>query len=93
MEAIRRTAVGHAHESCSVVVYGSFAEDHLIRRVRGEFHEMPGMCVTLTQASRLWTLDQEACTRVLGALVAARCSCSARPSRPRKPSSHGLRLV
>jgi len=69
------------------VDYGSFAEDNLIRRVRGEFREMPGMCLTLTQASRLWTPDREACARVLGALVAARFLELDRTGRYRK--AHG----
>ncbi len=31
--------------------------DPLLRRIRNEFLEMPGLCLTLEQASRLWNLD------------------------------------
>ena len=86
MPRMRPAEPGAAHEHCSVDC-GSLAEDDLVRRVRGEFREMPGMCVTLTQASRLWTPDQEACTRVLGALVAARFLELDRTGRYRK--AHG----
>jgi hypothetical protein len=41
----------------------------LLVRVRGEFHEMPGLSLTLAQATRLLGLSPEACTRVLNVLV------------------------
>lgn len=41
-------------------------------RVRAEFLEMPGLTVTVPQAARLWALDAELCTAVLGALEDAR---------------------
>jgi hypothetical protein len=44
----------------------------VVRRVRGEFLEMPGLRLTPQQARRLWRLDEAACERVLGALVDAR---------------------
>ena len=43
----------------------------LFERVRGEFNEMPGLQLTIAQASRLWGLDQAACRRVIDALVDA----------------------
>ncbi|MEQ1869260.1 MAG: hypothetical protein ABL961_04485 [Vicinamibacterales bacterium] len=42
----------------------------LIRRVQAEYREMPGLCLTLDQACRLWALDRDTCSRVLEALVA-----------------------
>lgn len=42
----------------------------LLSRVRGEFQEMPGMHITLDQAMRLWAMDRETCTSVLGYLTA-----------------------
>jgi len=42
----------------------------LIHRVQSEFHEMPGLCLTLDQACRLFALDRDTCSRVLEALVA-----------------------
>jgi hypothetical protein len=44
----------------------------VVRRIRGEFLEMPGLRLTAEQARRLWRLDQTACEAVLGALVDAR---------------------
>jgi hypothetical protein len=44
----------------------------VVRRVRGEFIEMPGLRLTPEQARRLWRLDELACDAVLGALVDAR---------------------
>lgn len=44
----------------------------VVRRIRGEFLEMPGLRLTQAQAQRLWRLDQTACEAVLGALVDAR---------------------
>lgn len=43
--------------------------DDVLRRVQGEFLEMPGLRLTLPQAQRLWGLDQTACGTLLGALV------------------------
>jgi len=43
----------------------------VVRRVRGEFLEMPGLRLTPAQARRLWRLDETACDAVLGALVDA----------------------
>jgi hypothetical protein len=45
-------------------------EDLLIR-IRGEFLEMPGLCLTQQQACRLWQMDELTCDGVLGALVEA----------------------
>lgn len=43
--------------------------DVLESRVRGEYQEMPGLKLTLPQASRLWQLDRATCEAVLGHLV------------------------
>ena len=43
----------------------------VVRRIRGEFLEMPGLRLTAQQARRLWRLDETACDAVLGALVDA----------------------
>jgi hypothetical protein len=44
----------------------------VVRRIRGEFLEMPGLRLTAQQARRMWRLDETACDAVLGALVDAR---------------------
>ena len=45
--------------------------DEVLRRVQGEFLEMPGLRLTEAQAQRLWGLDQASCEALLGALVDA----------------------
>ena len=46
-------------------------EDSL-RRVQGEFLEMPGLRLTEAQARRLWGLDPTACAALLNTLVDAK---------------------
>jgi hypothetical protein len=41
----------------------------LVRRVRGEFHEMPGLRLTFAQACRLWQMDAGTCEVVLAKLI------------------------
>ena len=43
--------------------------DRLVERVRGEYLEMPGLQLTISQARRLWALDEDTCTALLNALV------------------------
>jgi hypothetical protein len=45
--------------------------DEALRRVKGEYLEMPGLRLTPAQAQRLWGLDRESCQALLGALVEA----------------------
>jgi DNA-binding IclR family transcriptional regulator len=42
-------------------------------RVLAEFREMPGLRLTLAQASRLFDIEPTRCRRVLGTLVDAGC--------------------
>jgi hypothetical protein len=42
----------------------------VLRRVREEFREMPGLRLTPAQAMRLWGLEHEACRTVIDHLVA-----------------------
>lgn len=48
------------------------AHDDVLRRVRGEYIEMPGLRLTTAQAQRLWGLDRASCDALLGALVDAK---------------------
>ena len=48
------------------------ALDEVLRRVQGEYIEMPGLRLTTAQAQRLWGLDRAACDALLGALVDAK---------------------
>jgi hypothetical protein len=47
------------------------ATEDVLRRVQGEFLEMPGLRLTEAQARRLWGLDAASCSALLGALVDA----------------------
>ena len=47
---------------------GARSRVELVQRVRAEFTEMPGQCLTVRQASRLFGIPPDVCTRVLGAL-------------------------
>jgi hypothetical protein len=40
-----------------------------LRRIRGEYLEMPGLRLTRQQAQRLWGLDEQTCMRLLDRLV------------------------
>ena len=37
----------------------------LAARIKAEYDEMPGLCLTLGQAVRLWNLDSSTCAKVL----------------------------
>lgn len=43
--------------------------DDILRRVRGEYLEMPGLRLTPRQAQRLWTMDSATCESLLKSLV------------------------
>src|SRR4051812_6063842 len=47
-------------------------KEDVLRRVQGEYIEMPGLRLTIAQAQRLWGLDRAACDALLGALVDAK---------------------
>lgn len=45
------------------------SREHLLRRVRAEFREMPGLRLTLAQARRLLGIREDICYRILLALI------------------------
>jgi hypothetical protein len=45
------------------------ADTSLLRRIRSEFHEMPGLCLTVRQAARLWNVDVMTSEQALRLLV------------------------
>lgn len=47
----------------------STAETDLLRRIRAEFDEMPGMHLTFEQTARLMGIDKTACEAALDALT------------------------
>jgi len=48
------------------------SSEEVLRRVQGEFMEMPGLRLTEAQARRLWGLDEASCHALLAALVDAK---------------------
>jgi hypothetical protein len=46
--------------------------ESVLRRIRAEYIEMPGLRLTTAQAQRLWGLDRAACDALMGALVDAK---------------------
>jgi len=48
---------------------GSFEDAASLLRIRSEFYEMPGLKLTLAQASRLFQLDASRCEQVLASMV------------------------
>ena len=65
------TVTGGTHGPCTVMLFRTAREDALLRRVRGEYREMPGMRLTIDQAMRLWDLDRQTCQSLLNSLVEA----------------------
>ena len=43
--------------------------EQLVKRVKSEFIEMPGLRLTLEQGSRLWGLERDECDALLHSLV------------------------
>jgi hypothetical protein len=47
----------------------------VVQMIKAEYLEMPGLCLTLPQAQRLWNLDRDTCAAALGRLVEIRFLC------------------
>ncbi len=48
------------------------SSEHLVNRIRQEYLEMPGLALTVRQASRLWNLDVMTCEGLLQRLLRER---------------------
>ena len=46
--------------------------EQMLRRIRSEYVEMPGLRLTQQQAQRLWGLDEDICSTALQFLVEAK---------------------
>jgi hypothetical protein len=58
--------------------------ESLMRRIEAEFHDMPGLVLSLKQASRFLGVDEAACSRILATLTQAgvlRCNANEYYSR------------
>jgi hypothetical protein len=53
----------------------------VLRRICGEYLEMPGLLLTPAQARRLWALDDTTCARLLDYLVETRFLCRQRDGK------------
>ena len=62
----------HTNGPTTVRNAGTFAMEHILQRVKGEFLEMPGLRLTDAQAQRLWGLDARTCSVVIDKLIACR---------------------
>jgi hypothetical protein len=60
------------------LAYQDVAIGDALRRMKGEYLDLPGLRLTAAQAQRLWGLDRESCEALLGALVDARFLCKTR---------------
>jgi hypothetical protein len=47
------------------------SREEMLRRISGEYLEMPGLRLTCEQAQRLWGLDHDTCAGLLAELVAS----------------------
>jgi hypothetical protein len=54
---------------------GASLLDSLLERIRTEYLDMPGWCLTLEQMQRLSSVERMLCKRVLDALVDANLLC------------------
>ena len=50
--------------------HATFARD-LVERIRAEYRDMPGLCLTKQQMRRLWALDTSVCDATVDELVAS----------------------
>jgi hypothetical protein len=60
------------HDAVRAINHNQSALHDILRRIEGEYREMPGMCVTASQAQRLWGIDSTTCNFVLETLVERR---------------------
>jgi len=64
--------------------------DQILRRVQGEYTEMPGLRLTREQAQRLWAVDGGTCQTLLDVLVQRGFLVRDRDARYRKASDGDL---
>jgi Fic family protein len=51
---------------------GVRGRDALSQRIRAEYLEMPGLCLTIEQAQRLWSVDRPTCEAAFRTLTSTR---------------------
>ena len=65
-------ASSHIPQPDPLPAAGQLCLDRALSRAREQFTDMPGLRLTVAQASRLWSLDRAACETLLTLLVAER---------------------
>lgn len=65
----------------------------LLRRIRAEFLEMPGLGLTLDQASRLCGVERDLCKMLLEALVVEKFLCVRSDGRYARVSDGAVRYA
>ena len=53
------------HKALTMSVPQQQPREDVLRRIQGEYIEMPGLRLTVAQAQRLWGLDRAVCDAVL----------------------------
>jgi hypothetical protein len=61
-----------ARRPAHTVISSDSRFDDLMRRIKAEYLEMPGLRLSAAQAQRLWSLDARTCMSVLEVLLADR---------------------
>lgn len=61
--------------------------ESVVRLVRREFDEMPGLALTVDQARRLWALEPRTCSTVLSVLVDTGYLCVTGDGHYARPSA------
>ncbi len=64
-------ALAASNARAARALLGHRRDDALVRRVRGEYLEMPGLNLTLDQAQRMWNLRRDECEGLLDDLVSS----------------------
>ncbi len=68
----RRSMPHQTHAPAASTNEGFPKIEDILRRIQGEFLEMPGLRLTEAQAQRLWGLDAATCSALLDALISAK---------------------
>jgi len=66
--------------------------DEMLQRIRDEYLEMPGLCLTLRQVQRLWGLDEETCRDAMQLLVESKFLRQAVVDAPDFPPASTIRF-
>jgi|SRR5215216_88446 len=62
----------------SITLFPAAPYEDILRRICGEYAEMPGLRVTRQQAQRLWGLESDVCVAALDHLIAVGFLCKTR---------------